>query len=268
MSRVFIVAAVIALSFLASFPARTAHAGFPTLSALDADKTDRVFRTLGAALAFRPLEGPSSYGKTWGLALGVAANMASASPLEPITGSSSGYIPGANFYFGLQAPLGVALEAGFIPKVTIASASVSNVGTGLRWTFTDLFKRPLPVDGAVRANVTRTNVAYNQSVSGANVEIAYASTITTFSLGVGKRFFLAEPYFNLGYATQSASLTGTGTTSIYSSSYSTSDKVEGGASSLLIEAGVQLRLFVLTITPEFFSMFGTHGYALKAGLKF
>lgn len=268
MKKIIALALLAVLGFSTSAP--RAHAdGNPQLNNLTLPQVDQVFKTFGAALSFRSLEPASSYGKIWGISGGLIGGVVNAKGIKNnIPGAGNiNWIPTGDIYLGAQAPLGLAVEAGFIPTLTLGSAKFGKYGGNLKWTVNEVFFTDLPLDVAVRGGYSSAKVSYNQTISGVADKITYKSHQYSGQLMGSKKLLIFEPYLGLGLIKQSSDLGNTGTTTLYSTTVSLSNSLSKDYTTFWFSGGVQIHLFFMNLTTQFDSMFGTQVYSAKLGFK-
>ena len=245
------------------------YAALPALSNLNQTETDAVLKTLGTALAFRPVEPASAYGKYWGISVGATVDAASTSELKTAIPATSGaYVPSGDIFLGFQFPKGLGVEMGFLPSVNTNGFTFKKFGGDLKWTVTSAFaKKRSPFDFALRAMSTSTSLSYSQTVSGVNDTVSYDAHIWGANASLSKRLFIFEPYIGFGFIKQTGTLGNTGTVQLFNSAVTPNASFSESSSSSWFYTGMQIRLLVPTISAEYDSMFGIKSYAVKFALK-
>lgn len=264
-----------AFTLLALIGSYSTHAEVPTLSNLSSENVDEAVKTFGALMNFRPLEPAGSFGKYFGVSLGLVAQAAPSSKLKnfiPNSGSVPAYLPDANIVGAIQAPLGIALEFGFFPAKTFKSFHLEQYAGNLKWAVTDVFFSWLPIDVAVRGGYVADKLGFTQTVSGIPVNIDYTQKMWNFNLSVGKKLWIFEPYAGAGIVSQSATLAANaaGTFSLFGQSvpYAVGNSVDQSITSPVFFAGAQIHLFAFNITLQDDYQFGLNNLALKLAFKF
>jgi len=246
-----------------------AATNFLTLQNLDQDQTDALFKTLVADTVFRPLEGASTFGDIFGFAFGVIGETTSTSQVQPfLPADTPSYVPGGNLFLAAQFPYGLGVEAGFIPQTGISGASFKQYGFDAKWTVNKVLFQALPVDVALRAGYSRPEISYTETVNAVDTVISFNSNITTETLSVSRDFIFVEPYVTLGLIQQSGTLMGTGSTNIFSTTFSQSKSVDRSFTGTLFELGAQFKLGFFNLTAEYGNIFGISSYAGKISFKF
>lgn len=242
----------------------------PTLQNMNLSQADGVMKNFGNAIVFRSLEPPSSNGKVWGFSFGAVGAATSAKDVNAsIPSANIPALPAADIVFALQGPYGIALEAGFLPSLALKGFTVKRFGMNARWTFTDVLLRGnIPFDAALRLGFGGNEFSYTQNVSGVDDRVTFESNSFRAEVAMSRKFFVFEPYLGLGLLSTSNTLSNTAGVSHPLFSFTTSETYSNSQSSFLLNLGVEIKLFVLTLTPEVDFAFGETTGALKLGFKF
>ena len=243
----------------------------PTLTNLGSAQVDAVLTDFGANFVFRPLEPASSYGRIWGLSVGVIGSLADSSAIRANIPGTEGlkYTPNAEIYLGAQFPLGIAAEFGFFPSLSVGGFKIHSIGGDLKWTFTDLVKaKSLPVDVALRVMYAGAGLSYAQTISGVADTISYSSSSFGTNLSVSKKFLLLEPYLGLGYLHTSSTLSDTGAITLFQSTVSLTDSFSDTHGGIWFYAGLQFTLLIATFSAEYDDMYGVSAGAIKVAFRF
>ncbi len=265
----FLLAISIAMFFTAS-----AQAEYFSLPTVQPSMTDPIFSTLAAAFAFRPMETASDLGATWGIAVGVGGSATSTSLISGIfTGLPASYVPNADIQLDIGMPKGFTLELGAIPSMALDGTTFSKYEAGLKWTLTRTLLQKLPFSLAVAVQYGKSSLSYNQALSGGTVAVSYGDSMYGGMLLASKYLGAIgigiEPYAGVGTLYQSSSLSGTGTASLFGSSYPVgTDAISNSDATLWLQAGVMLKLEVLAITAEYDRFFGLSSYSTKISFRF
>lgn len=242
----------------------------PQLQSLVESQAKVVLETFAADTAFRPVEGPSSYGRFWGVSAGVIGIATSPKKLEDALGiQNAPWIPGGDLFVGLQAPLGFGAEFGFLPKLNINGLRASKFGGDLKWNADAVVGPLLPVDLAIRAMLTSTTIDFDQVIQGISGSVGVKSTVWGLNASVGRRFFyVLEPYLGLGYIHQTGKVSAAGSIPVFDTTLTAADSWEYSSSSLWFYGGLQLRLLVPTFSVQYDSVFGVNTISAKLAVKF
>lgn len=243
--------------------------GVFTLPQLSTSQTDPVFRTLAAGFFYRPVEPASDFGALGGFSVGAALNGVSTGAVSTIfTGMSTPFLPTAMLMGAVGLPKGITIEGGFVPSLTYQGSTFSNIAFGAKWTLTRSVFTKWPVDLAIRANYTSSGLSYTQSISGGTVAVRYGSGIFSANLVASYPLPFLEPFVGLGFITDSSTLSGTGTASLFGASFpvGTNTYSEGRATPWLY-GGVKLHLTLLKISASYDFLYGISSWSLKAGIS-
>lgn len=255
---------------LGFFATTVMAANQPTLVNMDLAQADGVMKNFGNAITFRSLEPPSSNGKVWGLGVGVAVAGTTAKDVNAlIPNANIATLPAADVVVALQGPYGAALEAGFFPSVTLKGFSLKRFGLNGRWTFTDVLLRGnIPFDAALRLGFGSNKFSYSQVSGAVNDTVSFTSNSLRMELAMSRKFLVFEPYIGLGFLRTSNTLSNTAGAANPLFSFTSSDTYSNSKSSFLFNVGTEIKLFVLTLTPELDVAFGETTIAAKLGMKF
>lgn len=248
----------------------SAEAGVFTLPQLTTSQTDPIFKVLSADLIFRPIEGAHPLaGSITGIGFeaGITATATSTNTISSIIGQTKA-VPSANLDFGLALPFGIGIEIGFLPSVSLSGSKFGNVGGDLRLDVGKLVNG-LPFDITLRGMLTSSTLSTDQILNGANINVQYKSTQTGAHLTVGKTLGFIEAYAGLGIANSSSTLSYSGTSSLFGSSFASgTTSVTGISTSPWLTAGVQIRLLVISIGAQYDRIYGVDTISAKLGLRF
>lgn len=250
------------------FASASAEAGQLTLPTLNQSDVDTTSKTLASDLSFRPLEPASTFGDVFGVSFGAEANTTSTSQIASLLPNGPKYIPNGSLFFALQLPLGLGLEAGIIPKITYDGVQFKEYGGAVKWTFSKLFHHS-PVDLAVRGLYSNASLNFGETLDSANVNVGYTTQVYGGSLGISKTFLFIEPYADVGLLKQSSTVTGSGTVSLFDTTFPVgTESATSSSTSPFVDVGVQLHLTVLQLTGEYSDRFGSSAFAAKLSFKF
>lgn len=258
-------------AFILIFSSVTAHAAAPTLENLSSEAVDNVLKTFGGLTNFRALEPAGAWADFFGVSVGVVAQ---ASPTKrvkaviPNSGDIPSYLPDGNAVLALQAPWGLGLELGFFPTTKIKDFRLRQYAGNVKWTVNKVFLQALPVDIALRAGLADSYVNYKYTYLALQDDIEYRGRTWNFSLSVGKRLWIFEPYVGAGYATNTAKLSNEGRVTLLGNEFSLRSNVERRYNSFVGTAGVQIHLFFMNLTAQADYQFGMWNYAAKIAAKF
>lgn len=244
----------------------------PTLSNLNQSESDSIIKNFGNAVAFRSLEPPSANGKIWGLGIGLVFQATSATHVNSALaahGSTENIsaLPMGDIVVLAQAPLGLGVEFGFLPRKTINGFSAKRTAFNLKWTFTDVFLRDrTPFDAALRVGYGMNEFEYAQTVSGVLDTVEFDSKALRMELAMSRKFFVFEPYLGLGLLRTSSTLSNTAAVTLFN--FASANTYDYSQSSFLVNIGTEIRLVFLTLSGQVEWAFGETTGAIKLGFKF
>lgn len=261
------------LILLAAFSSLSAYAdGTPTLSNLTQSESDSIIKNFGNAISFRSVEPPSANGKIWGFGLGLAVEVTSPNHVNSALaahGSTENIpiLPMGDIVVIAQAPLGLGLEFGFLPRKTVGGFSAKRTAFNVKWTFTDVLLRArTPFDAALRVGYGMNEFEYSQTVSGVLDTVQFDSNALRAELAMSRKFFVFEPYLGLGLLRTSSTLSNSASVALYS--FTSAHTYDFSSTSFLVNLGTEIRLVFLTLGAQVEWAFGETTGAFKLGFKF
>ena len=256
------------------FGASAARADVPSFSNLSLGNVDDAFKTFGALMNFRPMEPASTFGKYFGVSVGVGGQVTSTKKLKSIpgTGDLPSYLPDAYITVAFQLPFAIGLEGGVFPARKLKDFHIEQYAANLKWTPTDIFFDHFPVDIAVRGGFASGKLMYQQTVSTIPVLIDYSQMLWNANVSVSKRLLFFEPYTALGFSQQDATLSavGSGTFRLLGQGFPVSmgNEVNQTRVSPNLAVGFQLHLFFANLTAQYDYQFAQSNFAAKLAFKF
>lgn len=254
--------------------ASAAQAQSVSLQNLDAEDMKKLVGDFSSTFNHTSVSGASSLGTIFGFEVGVVAGIAKTPELDKFAKEAGStekvdQIPTGELLGVLTVPAGITVEAGLIPKVGKEDFKFSTFSAAVKWTPTDvLLDWPLSV--AIKAHMTKTSLAFKQTISNVDTDFDYTNTITGFSLLVSKNFVLVEPYVGLSMLSGKGDLSFTGTpaTPVFDPSLTASSSASASKSSTAFLLGAELKLIFFKVGAEYQSAFGTSRYMGKASFYF
>lgn len=239
-----------------------------SLNTLVPSQLATVATSFGKLLSFRPAEPASDLGAIWGLYFGVGGSLSDLGALSALTQSPIPFwIPMADFQIGLGLPLGITLQAGFLPGLTLGGQSFSRYSIGVQWTATRTLLAFLPLSLAARLSYSNTSLRWNQTIAASPVTITYTSGITSLDFVASKQLPVIEPYLLAGLVNHGAQIGGS-TSSLFGTGFPASTTVADMSTlSYRFAAGLQIKLLILAITPEYEFAFGSSSVNAKVAIK-
>jgi hypothetical protein len=212
---------------------------------------------------------PTSHPSILGVWFNARVNGTDSSSITSILTSNQTVFPFASFQAGLNAPLGLGVEFGFLPSLSISGTTFSNFGFNAKWNFIQGLGLGIPLDSAIRFHYTTASLGYQQTLSGSPLTVNYNTSIIGGTLAISKKLLFFEPYIAYGIIKHSSSISGQGSVSLFGSSFPVNtDTVSGSDTSGWFQAGFELRLLLLTTGFQYDNAFGANTYSSKVGFKF
>lgn len=263
------------LTFVVAFTIWTgkAHAELTSLPQLETSTILSVLDTLSAALAFRPVEGATELGNLWGMYLGVGGSATDVSALTALGGSTtSAYLPSGDLQFGLGIKA-FTFEMGMIPTLSYNGNSFSRFGASLKWTASRTLFKKFPISLAVRGIYAKSSIGYTQTSSGTTLDVDFTNSQYGLQLQASKFLggfgFGIEPFVGLGLLNQSSTIGATGTGTLFGSSYPAgTTSITAASLGIWLQAGMMVRLGILSFAASYDQLYGNSGYAGKVGFRF
>lgn len=241
---------------------------------LDASDLEKVVADFSATFNHTSVSGASSLGNIFGFEVGLVAGIAKTPNINDFAqeaGSTEKVdkLPHGELLGVLTVPAGITVEAGLIPKVGKDDFKFSTFSAAVKWTPTDVFL-DWPLSVAIKGHVTKTAVAFKQTISNVDTDFDYKNTITGLTLLASKNFVLVEPYIGVSLlkATGDLSFSGSPAQPVFDPSYSTSNSASASKSSTGVMVGAELKLVFFKLGAEYTNAFGTSRYTGKASFYF
>jgi hypothetical protein len=156
---------------------------------------------------------------------------------------------------------------GLVPKIGSKDFKFNTFSAAAKWTPTDLFWS-WPVNAAVRASLTRTNVEFNQTISTVPTTFKFTDTQSALTFLVSKNFAIVEPYFGLGLVRANGDLTASGSSTVFNTTYTSSDEAQVTRTGTQWMLGAELKLLVVKFGLEYSHMLDTSRIAGKFSFYF
>lgn len=244
MRNLFILVSV----FICTFISMSSWAAGPSFQGLSVSDAEDIIGDFSGVLNHTSVSPASSLGKVFGFEFGFLGGVVETPGVERVSnaavpGSDVKSLPHAALFGALSLPMGFTGEINFLPKLEADDVELKNNGLALKWTFTEVF--PMPLDMAVKASVTKSELSFTQTTP-ITATIDFESTITELMFLASKNFILVEPYLGLGAVSSDGKLSSDQSAVFNPATNSVSKKLSG--SHLL--AGVNFNLLFFKIGLE------------------
>lgn len=242
---------------------------------------DKIVKEFSGNFAYSTVTPASSLGGLWGFEFGVVGGMTKAPELKALVQRSSASYDEDSLYHGgallrIGAPLGLTGEALIIPETKVSDLKVSQYAGSVMWTITDVFMEDLPVTVATKGFYSKTSASYSQRVTrgtpggvAVNANIDFDNTIFGGQLLVSKKVLVFEPYVGIGYAKAKGDLSVNAATAPNAYIFASGERsASSKPSSVQLMAGLDIRLFFLTLGAEYQRSFGTSSTTGRVSFRF
>jgi hypothetical protein len=240
----------------------------PTLTDLDKGEVETVTKDFGSNFVHTSVTPASSLAR-WGMEVGAFVGVTTSPGLNGLVQEEVGYLPHANLSLIFFMPWGFGLEVTGVPPVGYEGLTFKNTSGAVRWTLSEAFAPGGFIAVQILGHYGQANIDYEQEVSGADIEVGFASD----SYGGGGKVSLQdipyfEPYAYAGVVTIKANLKAKGTVSIFNTDFTQEDEVEAQQNGLHLAAGFQLKLPYSAIAIEYSRIIDNSRVSLKLALRF
>lgn len=217
------------------------------------------------------VSGAGTLGDIFGFEVGLVAGLTNTPEIDRLAqevsaSNEADRLPHAEILGLLSVPLAITVEGGFVPKVGSDEFKYGTFSLGAKWTPTELFFE-LPVDLAIKAQMTSAKVEFESVVSGVNTKYEFENKVFALTAFVSKDFIFAVPYLGLGTVSAQGDLSATGA-AIFDPSYTASASAKEKDTSSLILLGSEFKFLMLKFGLEYARLFNTDRYTGKFSFYF
>jgi hypothetical protein len=262
---------IIALLLAVLFQGKESHAALFSLPELEQPMLDPIFRTLGNAFVFRPIEPASDLGLLGGFYIGASASFVDATAVSSIfTSSPISFISTGDIQLGLGIPLsGITFEAGVLPSISLSGTQFRKYSGAVKWTLTRTILKVLPFSAALRVSYSTGNLSYTQDLSAGSLSVDYNANSFGTNFVFSKALFIFEPYAGIGWVNSSSKLAASGTANLFGTSFPLgTTSIERSYSSLWTQFGLLMKLGVFGISFGYDKMLSASSWNGKVSLRF
>ncbi len=262
---------ILAGLFVSLLISLSAHAQDIGLQNIDETDFKDIVSDFSANSLHTSVSGAGTLGDIFGFELGLIAGLTNTPQIDKLarevsSNNDAERIPHAELIGILTVPFAITVEAGFVPKVGTDEFKYSNLSLAAKWTPSALFFE-LPVDLAVKAQMTTVNVEFESVVSSTNTKYEFENKLMGVTGLVSKDFGVAAPYVGLGMVNAEGDLTANGA-AVFDPSYTASASASEKVSSSVFIAGSEFKLVVLKLGIEYARLFDTDRYTGKLSFYF
>jgi len=259
---------MIALLCAMILSAEKALASTPNFTNVTSSQFTSIMNDFSAYSSYTSVSGASGRGSVFGFEVGLIAGLTSTPNVNSVAqqtdpSASVSMIPNASILAAISIPMGLSFELVFLPSNTFDGVSYQQYGGAVQYKLLSL-----PFNLAAKAHYTKTDFNFGENLSGVNTTVSVDNKLFGADLIASMGLLVIEPYLGVGYETASASMGVTGTNSIFSSAFTTSESASASPSSARVFIGADINLLLLTIGAEYLHAYGTSRYNLKLSAGF
>lgn len=224
--RIILVSLLMNLSF--SVSSWSADASIVNIT--EGDLED-ILRDFSANFVHTTVSPASSLGNLFGFEVGLVAGSATAPGVERITKAADpnntiDQLIHAAIIGAVSLPFGLTAEVGILPGTKNEDLDLQSSSMAIKWTFSSLF--PSPVDLAIKAHGTRSELSFIQDDPVPDTKISYESQTAGLMFQVSKSFLIVEPYFGIGTVNTTGKVKASNDIYAYTDDLSVEKKITGG----------------------------------------
>ena len=233
-----------------------ALAAGPELPTLTNQELEDVGNEFAVNLSHTAVAAPETNG-LWGVEVGIVGGRTGSPELSDVVdragedGSDFKNIYHAGLMARAHGPFELFAEMTVLPEREISDITIGNRTFGVGWNAGGFFN--LPLDVAIGANISNSNIEFEQIINNAstsntdvNSKVTFDAKTKIYWVGVSKTFLFVTPYLKLGKATSEAEID-TSVGSILGSGQQSDDvSVDGN----FFAAGANVQLLLLRLGVE------------------
>lgn len=248
--------------------AQAASTQFTNLS--DAD-LENISKEMGASVMHHSVLGAAPLGNVFGFELGILAGRSSSPDIDKIVKNSGGSGLSDLYHAGVlgavSIPFGITGEFLYTPKLSSNDVDFSATSAALKISSKDIIPI-IPFNLAIRAFSSSATLSFSQTISSVTTSVEDKITATGFQLLASPNLPFIEPYVGIGTVTAKNDLSYSGSSSIFNSSFTTSNSASKSPTSTQTILGVNANILFFHLGAEYFNAFGTSGYSAKLAFGF
>jgi hypothetical protein len=256
--------------FISAVPSFATSFGLENLTR---DQFKDLNREMGANTKHTSVSGASSLSEGKNFEVGFLIGNTQADTLKDLTGefSSDGQsslytLPYTGILGVFNLPKDFIGEVIYLPETGKNGVRTTFGSAALKWTLKNQFA--LPFDAAIKALGGLSKTEWSQSASGGNIDVDANQLTYGVEAQVSQKYNFAEPYFNLGYLRTTGEVKTSGSSSIFDSSFTSSNNVEESDSALTYALGLNLHLLYMRFGAEIGEAFENRFLRVKVSATF
>lgn len=243
----------------------------PSLTAVTSEDFENLSNEMSANFLHNSMMGASKMGEIFGVQAGIVLAQTASPKINGIAErTSSSSLPklyNAGFMAALGIPFGLSGELVYTPKIGAGGVDLQTMSLGLKWNFNEVIP-VLPINLALRGVYSTSKLSFSQDLSGVRTDVTNDNTTSGLQILVSPMIPLIEPYAGIGFLSASNKLSASGSTSVFSSTYSTSQSETRKVTTTQLLLGVEASLFLVKLGAEYSRAFATDRYGLKLSFGF
>jgi hypothetical protein len=162
---------------------------------------------------------------------------------------------------------GFTVEASYLPPIDAQGVKLTSGKAGLKWTANSVFET-LPLNVSIMGFVGNSKVTWQQKITNVLTDMQYSQNFMGANLLFSKSYMIFEPYGVLGFSNNSGEISGTGTASIFNSSFTASSSADKKVNGMNYAAGLNVNQKTLSIGLEIGSYYGVQVNSIKMSALF
>jgi hypothetical protein len=220
----------------------SAHANL-SLPIIDQTDLNNIASDMAGTFTHSSVSPASGLGDYFGFEFGVIGGITYTPHIYTLVNESAPnndvrYLPHINLLMAFSIPMGIKIEATFLPSVTDYGITLQSYSGAILWNLSDTIL-PLPFELAVRIHESLALVKFDETVSGVTEGVQISSINQGIDIIASDNFGLVEPYAGIGGVKTYGEVKLSGPNSIFSFTNALSASADVLGFELL--AGVNLR---------------------------
>lgn len=244
----------------------------PSFTNLSETDFEKVSKELSANFIHHSVQGAAPLGDIWGFEVGLLAGATPVPDSNALIKRSGGSDMSQLYHTGilgaLSVPFGITGEMVVIPRTTVGDLELEKLSLALKLSLNTHLLQVIPFNLAVRGFTSSSKFTFKQTSGGVNGTIEDKNSSTGIQLLASPVLPIFEPYVGIGTISAKNALSVSGTGSVFSNSYTTSQSADVSVSSTQYLVGLNADLVFVTAGLEYSSAFGTHTYSGKLAFGF
>ncbi|MGZ3772353.1 MAG: DUF6588 family protein [Pseudobdellovibrionaceae bacterium] len=243
----------------------------PKFTNITSSDFEDISKDMSANFMHNSMLGASKMGTIFGFQLGiVGAQTASSKTNEIVKRNAGAELPNlynAGLVAAVGIPFGIAFEGVFFPEASLSGLKFSETSLGLKYNINGIIPI-LPINVALRGIYSTAKFSFDQTVNSISSTVEINNSVSGLQLLISPMLPIVEPYIGVGILNGSNKLSATGSSSIFDTTYTTSQSDTKNVTSTQLLAGVELNLLLIKFGAEYSQAFGTNRIGAKIAIGF